>query len=118
MSMKIQLLVFLIGSLSLCVLAEEGTPLTEEETATADIGDGTASEFPEDSTQELTTTDSVLSTRGDAENSTDSSIPGISDDGLETATLAGIIIGIIVAIGVATGIILAIVKKVSGRYSP
>ena len=35
----------------LSCLPSAGTPLTEEETATADIGDGTASEFPEDSTQ-------------------------------------------------------------------
>ncbi|KAJ7306534.1 hypothetical protein JRQ81_009895 [Phrynocephalus forsythii] len=118
MSIKIQLLLLLVGSLSLSAFAEEAsTALLEEETATADVREGTISELPEDSTQELMTTESVLSTSDGAENTTDSSVPETSDDGLETATLAGIIIGIIVAIGVATGIILAVVKKLSGRYS-
>ncbi|XP_042638234.1 podoplanin [Orycteropus afer afer] len=42
---------------------------------------------------------------------------GSSTDGLETATLVGIIIGILVLIGVIGGIIFVIVRKTSGRYS-
>ncbi|XP_042333725.1 podoplanin isoform X2 [Sceloporus undulatus] len=113
MLMKTPLLLFLLGSLSFCALAEEAsTPVLEDEAATADLSDSLVSEAP---TEGVMTTDSVLSTSEDSENTTDPGVPEPSDDGLETATMAGIIIGIIVAIGVATGIIIIIVKKVSGR---
>ncbi|XP_062821860.1 podoplanin isoform X1 [Anolis carolinensis] len=51
------------------------------------------------------------------QDATEPDLPDTSDDGLETATLVGIIVGIIAAIGVATAVIVAVVKRTSGRYS-
>ncbi|XP_063001214.1 podoplanin isoform X2 [Elgaria multicarinata webbii] len=111
MFLKMELIVFLIGSVSFCVFAEEAsTPLFEEEAVTADIKDGT-----EGPTVALMTSDGILSTSDGGENSTEPNATETSDDGLETAALVGIIIGIIIAIGVATAIILTVVKKMSGR---
>ncbi|XP_033012376.1 podoplanin-like [Lacerta agilis] len=124
MFIKMQLLLFLIGSLSFHVLAEEASTVSlDDEAPTTDSRDSDVSEFPtfpvtteSSSLEDPVTTDSVLSTSDDAENSTDPSLPE-SDDGLETATLVGIIFGVIAAIAVATGIIILVVKKM-GRYSP
>ncbi|XP_034974870.1 podoplanin [Zootoca vivipara] len=119
MFIKIQLLLFLIGSLSFHVLAEEASTVSlEDEAPTTDSRDSDVSEFPTFpvTTEDPVTTDSALSISDDAENSTDPSLPE-SDDGLETATLVGIIFGVIAAIAVATGIVILVVKKM-GRYSP
>lgn len=96
--------------------------MLEDETPTADVRDGNSPEHSEAPTllsmitdipfQELMTTDSPSE---DGENAINSTIPAITDDGLETVALVGIILGIIVAIGVATAIILTIVKRVSSR---
>ncbi|XP_061456923.1 podoplanin-like isoform X2 [Rhineura floridana] len=108
-----QILVFLLGNVAFQVFAEEAsTVLLEDETATVDSRDSDVSEFTElPSLLPLMTTDSVLSTSDNGENSTDPGFTEPSDDGLETAALVGIIIGIIVAIGVTTGIIIMVVKK-------
>ncbi|XP_044308284.1 podoplanin [Varanus komodoensis] len=111
MFLKMQLVLFLIGSLSLHIVAEEAsTTLPEEETLTADAQDGT--EVP---TLALMTSDSILATSEDGENSTDLGVPETSEEGLETAALVGIIVGIVIAIAVATAIIVTVAKKVSGR---
>ncbi|XP_036601545.1 podoplanin isoform X1 [Trichosurus vulpecula] len=53
------------------------------------------------------------------ENSTDSRvITDHASGGLETVALVGIILGIVIAIGIIAGIIIAVVRKMSGRYSP
>lgn len=119
MAIKMQLLVFLVAGATVCIFAKEATTgRAEGRSATAPSRASEASDYSEVPTLELITTDSVLPSTDLGENTTDPEPPGTSNDGLETATLVGIIVGTIAAIAVATGIIVAIAKKMSGRYSP
>nr|XP_060615064.1 uncharacterized protein LOC132764909 [Anolis sagrei ordinatus] len=108
-------LAFLLGTLWLCSASaqEVSTPGLEDEALTGGPDPGPASEGP---TEELTT-DSPPSAEDGVQNTTEPDPPDTSDDGLETATLVGIIVGIIAAIGVATAVIIAVVKRASGQYS-
>ncbi|XP_063173774.1 podoplanin [Candoia aspera] len=119
MTVKMQLLVFLVAGATVCIFAKEATtPQAEGELATAPARASEASDYSEVPTLELITTDSILPSTDLGENTTDPELPETSNDSLETATLVGIIVGTIAAIAVATGIIIAVAKKMSGRYSP
>ncbi|XP_015261819.1 PREDICTED: podoplanin isoform X2 [Gekko japonicus] len=125
MFLQMPLLLLLIGSVSFQGFAEEAsTVLLEDETATGDSdGSGPPTPLPtklQDTSdtvafEELMTTESAVSPSEDSDNSTKPEVPESSEDGLETATLVGIIVGIVVAIGVVTGIIITVAKKMSGR---
>ncbi|KAM6422647.1 podoplanin isoform 1-T1 [Liasis olivaceus] len=118
MTMKIQLLVFLVAGVTVCIFAKEATAPRAEEESAADPTGASEADYSEVPTLELITTDSVLPSSDVGENTTEPEPPKPPNDGLETATLVGIVLGTIAAIGVATGIIIAVAKKMSGRYSP
>ncbi|XP_067167076.1 podoplanin isoform X2 [Apteryx mantelli] len=142
MFIKIQIVIFVLGSMPFIALAEEASSVLEgEESATIDFRDRNDTEFEELPTLlptklhgvtdflefgELMTTESLVFSSEDSENSTDYEAtteneggPGREPDatekgGLETIALAGIITGIIVAVGILAGIIIAVVRKMSG----
>ncbi|KAM6422648.1 podoplanin isoform 2-T2 [Liasis olivaceus] len=115
MTMKIQLLVFLVAGVTVCIFAKEATAPRAEEESAADPTGASEADYSEVPTLELITTDSVLPSSDVGENTTEPEPPKPPNDGLETATLVGIVLGTIAAIGVATGIIIAVAKKMSGR---
>ncbi|XP_007657434.1 podoplanin isoform X2 [Ornithorhynchus anatinus] len=142
---KIQFLLFIVGSIPLWALAEEASTIFPDELTTADSNDGSFYK-PEDhltvlptkphsipenyNLEELLTPESTLPDK-ETPNSTDPNVhvdqpdevggepkTSAEKEGLETVTLVGIIVGIILAIGIVAGIIIAVVRKMSGRYSP
>ncbi|KAM6046681.1 podoplanin isoform 4-T4 [Chlamydotis macqueenii] len=134
MFIKVQFFIFVLGSMPFIALAEEASSVLEgEESATIDFRDRNDTEFEELPTLfgQLMTTESAFAPAEDSDNSTGYEINtenvdgGLSGEpektekgGLETIALVGIIIGIIVAVGILAGIIIAVVRKMSGRYSP
>ncbi|XP_013043340.1 podoplanin isoform X4 [Anser cygnoides] len=135
MFIKVQFFIFILGSVPFIALAEEASAILEgEESATIDFKDRNDTEFEELPTLfgQLMTTESAFALPEDSDNSTDYEVNTESVDGglggekpektekggLETIALVGIIIGIIVAVGILAGIIIAVVRKMSGRYSP
>ncbi|XP_047923659.1 podoplanin isoform X8 [Anser cygnoides] len=122
MFIKVQFFIFILGSVPFIALAEEASAILEgEESATIDFKDRNDTEFEELPTLfgQLMTTESAFALPEDSDNSTDYEVNTESvDGGLETIALVGIIIGIIVAVGILAGIIIAVVRKMSGRYSP
>ncbi|XP_035413649.1 podoplanin isoform X4 [Cygnus atratus] len=135
MFIKVQFFIFILGSVPFIALAEEASAILEgEESATIDFKDRNDTEFEELPTLfgQLMTTESAFALPEDSDNSTDYEVNTGSVDGglggekpektekggLETIALVGIIIGIIVAVGILAGIIIAVVRKMSGRYSP
>ncbi|XP_062449374.1 podoplanin isoform X2 [Rhea pennata] len=142
MFIKIQIVIFVLGSAPFIAFAEEASSVLEgEESATIDFGDRNNSEFEELPTLlptklhsetnfldfgELMTTESVVVSSEDSENSTDYEATTENEGGLgrepeatekgglETIALVGIITGIIVAVGILAGIIIAVVRKMSG----
>ncbi|XP_075028751.1 podoplanin isoform X5 [Calonectris borealis] len=134
MFIKVQFFIFVLGSMPFIALAEEASSALEgEESATIDFRDRNDTEFEELPTLfgQLMTTESAFAPAEDSDNSTgyeantenvDGGLSGEPEKtekgGLETIALVGIIIGIIVAVGILTGIIIAVVRKMSGRYSP
>ncbi|XP_010214394.1 PREDICTED: podoplanin [Tinamus guttatus] len=145
MFIKIQIIIFVLGSVPFTALAEEASSVLEgEESATIDFRDRNDTEFEESPTllptklhsvtnllefAELMTTKSGDVASEDGEITPDYEVtteseggPGREPEetekgGLETIALAGIITGIIVAVGILAGIIIAVVRKMSGRYS-
>ncbi|XP_061868993.1 podoplanin isoform X2 [Colius striatus] len=143
MFIKVQLFIFVLGSMPFIVLAEEASSVLEgEESATIDFRDRNDTEFEELPTLlptrlqnvtnflefgQLMTTESAYAPPEDSDNSTGyeantESDGGPSGDpektekgGLETIALVGIIIGIVVAVGILAGIVIAVVRKMSGR---
>ncbi|XP_059686064.1 podoplanin isoform X4 [Gavia stellata] len=131
---KAQLFIFVLGSVPFIALAEEASSVLEgEESATIDFRDRNDTEFEELPTLfgQLMTTESAFDPAEDSNNSTgyeantenvDGGLSGEPEKtekgGLETIALVGIIIGIVVAVGILAGIIIAVVRKMSGRYSP
>ncbi|XP_054078585.1 podoplanin isoform X4 [Rissa tridactyla] len=134
MFIKVQFFIFVLGSMPFIALAEEASSVLEgEESTTIDFRDRNDTEFEELPTLfgQLMTTESAFAPTEDSENSTgyeanteniDGGLSGEPEKtekgGLETIALVGIIIGIIVAIAILAGIIIAVVRKMSGRYSP
>ncbi|KAM6191692.1 podoplanin isoform 3-T3 [Sarcoramphus papa] len=134
MFIKVQFFIFVLGSVPFIALAEEASSVLEgEESATIDFRDRNDTEFEELPTLfgQLMTTESAFAPAEDSGNSTSYEVNtenidgGLSGEpektekgGLETIALVGIIIGIIVAVGILAGIIIAVVRKMSGRYSP
>ncbi|XP_075629097.1 podoplanin isoform X5 [Balearica regulorum gibbericeps] len=132
MFIKVQFFIFVLGSVPFIALAEEASSVLEgEESTTIDFRDRNDTEFEELPTLfgQLMTTESAPAE--DSDNSTGYEANAKKDDGglsgdpektekggLETIALVGIIIGIIVAVGILAGIIIAVVRKMSGRYSP
>ncbi|XP_074780975.1 podoplanin isoform X4 [Athene noctua] len=134
MFIKVQFFIFVLGSVPLIALAEEASSVLEgEESTTIDFRDRNDTEFEELPTLfgQLMTTESAFAPAEDSDNSTGYEVNTENVDGrssgepektekggLETIALVGIIIGIIVAVGILAGIIIAVVRKMSGRYSP
>ncbi|XP_054705716.1 podoplanin isoform X1 [Grus americana] len=145
MFIKVQFFIFVLGSVPFIALAEEASSVLEgEESTTIDFRDRNDTEFEELPTLlptrlhnitnllqfgQLMTTESAPAEDSDNstgyEANTKKDDGGLSGDpektekgGLETIALVGIIIGIIVAVGILAGIIIAVVRKMSGRYSP
>ncbi|XP_069731101.1 podoplanin isoform X2 [Phaenicophaeus curvirostris] len=147
MFIKVQLFIFVLGSVPFIALAEEASSVLEgEESTTIDFRDRNDTDFEELPTLlptglqsvtnllefgQLMTTESAIVPAEDGDNSTGYEANtknvdgGLSEEpektekgGLETIALVGIIIGIIVAVGILAGIIIAVVRKMSGRYSP
>ncbi|XP_051493564.1 podoplanin isoform X3 [Apus apus] len=134
MFVKVQLFIFVLGSMPFIALAEEASSVLEgEESATIDFREKNYTEFEELPTLfgQLMTTESAFDPLDVSDNSTgyeantenvDGRLNGEPEKtekgGLETVALVGIIIGIIVAVGILVGIIIAVVRKMSGRYSP
>ncbi|XP_074969781.1 podoplanin isoform X1 [Phalacrocorax aristotelis] len=147
MFIKVPFFIFVLGSVTFIALAEEASSVLEgEESATIDFRDRNNTEFDELPTLlptrlhsvtnllqfgQLMTTESAFAPPEDNDNSTgyeantenvDGGLSGEQEKtekgGLETIALVGIIIGIIVAVGILAGIIIAVVRKMSGRYSP
>ncbi|XP_064028279.1 podoplanin isoform X4 [Pogoniulus pusillus] len=133
MFIKVQFFIFILGIMPFIALAEEASSALEEESATIDFRDRNDTEYEELPTGfgQLMTTESALAPAEDSGNSTgyeantENADGGLSQGpekpekgGLETIALVGIIIGIIVAVGILAGIIIAVVRKMSGRYSP
>ncbi|XP_025909504.1 podoplanin isoform X2 [Nothoprocta perdicaria] len=143
MFIKIQIVIFVLGSVPFTALAEEASSVLEgEESATIDFRDRNDTEFEESPTLLPTKIHSVTNLLEFAELMTTKSGDVASEDsditadyevtteneggpsrepeetekgGLETIALAGIITGIIVAVGILAGIIIAVVRKMSGR---
>ncbi|XP_061225467.1 podoplanin isoform X1 [Neopsephotus bourkii] len=142
---KVQFFIFVLGRVPFVALAEEASAVVEgEESATTDFRNDT--ELEESPTLlptrlqsvtnllqfgQLMTTESAFAPAEDSDNSTgyevntENADGGLSGEpektekgGLETIALVGIIIGVIVAVGILAGIIIAVVRKMSGRYSP
>ncbi|XP_030898308.1 podoplanin isoform X1 [Melopsittacus undulatus] len=142
---KVQFFIFVLGRVPFIALAEEASTVVEgEESATTDFRNDT--ELEESPTLlptrlqsvtnllqfgQLMTTESAFAPVEDSDNSTgyevntENTDGGLSGEpektekgGLETIALVGIIIGVIVAVGILAGIIIAVVRKMSGRYSP
>ncbi|XP_076212132.1 podoplanin isoform X4 [Aptenodytes patagonicus] len=134
MFIKVQFFIFVLGSVSFIALAEEASSVLEgEESATIDFRDRNDTEFEELPTLfgQLMTTESAFASAEDSDNSTGYEVNtenvdgGPSEEpektekgGLETIALVGIIIGVVVAVGILAGVIIAVVRKMSGRYSP
>ncbi|XP_027592152.1 podoplanin isoform X2 [Pipra filicauda] len=134
MFMKVPFFILVLGSVPLAALAEEASSVLEgEESATIDFRDRNDTEFEALPTLfgHLMTTESAFVPDGDSDNSTGYGVNTESVDGepsgepektekggLETIALVGIIIGIVVAVGILAGIVIAVVRKMSGRYSP
>ncbi|XP_001231316.1 podoplanin isoform X2 [Gallus gallus] len=148
MFIKVPFFIFILGSVSLGALAEEASAILEgEESATIDFKDRNDTEFEELPTLlptrlqsvtnllqfgRLMTTESAFDVPEENNNATyyevntesvDGGLDGEQTEktekgGLETIALVGIIVGIIVAVGILAGIIIAVVRKMSGRYSP
>ncbi|XP_032863617.2 podoplanin isoform X1 [Tyto alba] len=147
MFIKVQFFIFVLGSVPFIALAEEASSVLEgEESATTDFRDRNDTEFEELPTLlptrlhnvtnllqfgQLMTTESAFAPAEDSDNSTGYEVNTENVDGgpsgepektekggLETIALVGIIIGIVVAVGILAGIIIAVVRKMSGRYSP
>ncbi|XP_026718623.1 podoplanin isoform X5 [Athene cunicularia] len=134
MFIKVQFFIFVLGSVPLIALAEEASSVLEgEESTTIDFRDRNDTEFEELPTLfgQLMTTESAFAPAEDSDNSTGYEVNTENVDGrssgepektekggLETIALVGIIIGIIVAVGILAGVIIAVVRKMSGRYSP
>ncbi|KYO20473.1 podoplanin isoform X1 [Alligator mississippiensis] len=148
MFLKTLLFVFLLGTVPFRAFAEEASSVLEdEESTTTDFKDRNDTWYDEVPTllptslhnitdflqlEDLMTTESAIATNEDSENSTDPDVtlehaddelgeePETTEEegGLGTAALVGIIIGIMVAVGIIAGIIIAVVRKMSGRYSP
>ncbi|XP_074885322.1 podoplanin isoform X6 [Buteo buteo] len=134
MFIKVRFFIFVLGSMPFIALAEEASSVLEgEESTTIDFRDRNDTEFEELPTLfgQLMTTQSAFAPAEDSDNSTGYEVNtegvdgGLSGEpektekgGLETIALVGIIIGIIVAVGILAGIIIAVVRKMSGRYSP
>ncbi|XP_040441712.1 podoplanin isoform X5 [Falco naumanni] len=134
MFIKVQFFIIVLGSVPFLALAEEASSVLEgEESATIDFRERNDTEYEELPTLfgQLMTTESAFATAEESVNSTgyevntedvDGELSGEPEKtekgGLETIALVGIIIGIIVAVGILAGIIIAVVRKMSGRYSP
>ncbi|NWU96868.1 PDPN protein, partial [Upupa epops] len=141
---KVQLFIFILGTITIVALAEEASSVLEgEESATMDFREKNDTEFEELPTLlptrlhnvtnllqfgQLMTTESAFVPAEDSDNSThyeantENVEGGRSGDpektekgGLETIALVGIIVGVIVAVGILAGIIIAVVRKMSGR---
>ncbi|XP_027644037.1 podoplanin isoform X5 [Falco biarmicus] len=134
MFIKVQFFIIVLGSVPFLALAEEASSVLEgEESATIDFRERNDTEYEELPTLfgQLMTTESAFATAEESVNSTGYEVNTEDVDGepsgepektekggLETIALVGIIIGIIVAVGILAGIIIAVVRKMSGRYSP
>ncbi|XP_027558721.1 podoplanin isoform X4 [Neopelma chrysocephalum] len=134
MFIKVPFFILVLGSVPFAALAEEASSVLEgEESATIDFRDRNDTEFEALPTLfgRLMTTESAFIPDGDSDNSTGYGVNTESVDGepsgepektekggLETIALVGIIIGIVVAVGILAGIVIAVVRKMSGRYSP
>ncbi|XP_055559998.1 podoplanin isoform X8 [Falco biarmicus] len=122
MFIKVQFFIIVLGSVPFLALAEEASSVLEgEESATIDFRERNDTEYEELPTLfgQLMTTESAFATAEESVNSTGYEVNTEDvDGGLETIALVGIIIGIIVAVGILAGIIIAVVRKMSGRYSP
>ncbi|XP_014112712.1 PREDICTED: podoplanin isoform X3 [Pseudopodoces humilis] len=122
MFIKVPFFIFVLGSVPFVALAQEASSVLEgEESATIDFRDRNDTDYEELPTMfgELKTTESTFVLDGESENATAYEVNTESlDGGLGTIALVGIIVGIIVAIGILAGIIIAVVRKMSGRYSP
>ncbi|KAM6241032.1 podoplanin isoform 3-T3 [Porphyrio hochstetteri] len=132
MFMKVQFFIFVLGSVPFIAVAEEASSVVEGEgSVTTDFRERNDTELEALPTLfgELMTTESAPVEETD--NSTGFKANAKNDDGalsggqektekggLETIALVGIIIGVIVAVGILAGIIIAVVRKMSGRYSP
>ncbi|KFU95314.1 Podoplanin, partial [Chaetura pelagica] len=144
MIVKVQLFIFVLGTMPFIALAEEASSVLEgEESATIDFREKNYTEFEELPTLlptklhnvtnllqfgQLMTTESAFDPLDVSDNSTGyeantENVDGRLNEepektekgGLETVALVGIIIGIIVAVGILVGIIIAVVRKMSGR---
>ncbi|KFQ34577.1 Podoplanin, partial [Mesitornis unicolor] len=144
MFIKVQLFIFILGSVPFIALAEEASSvLEEEESTTIDLRDRNDTEFEELPTLlptrlhnvtnllqfgQLMTTETAYAPVEESDNSTgydvntenvDGGLSGTPEKaekgGLETIALVGIITGVIVAVGILAGIIIAVVRKMSGR---
>ncbi|XP_056651728.1 podoplanin isoform X1 [Monodelphis domestica] len=139
---QFRVLLLVLGSSPLWVIAEDTTTLLEDRATTVDSSDVTIADSADDGPTTLSTTThkttehydkppTPVSTVHSTENSTDSRV--ITDHpsekvggetktsekgGLETIALVGIILGIVITIGIIAGIVIAVVRKMSGRYSP
>ncbi|NXO05393.1 PDPN protein, partial [Rhinopomastus cyanomelas] len=141
---KVQLFIFILGTMTVVALAEEASSVLEgEESATMEFRERNDTEFEELPTLlptrlhnvtnllqfgQLMTTESAFVPAEDSDNSThyqpntenvDGERSGDPEKtekgGLETIALVGIIIGVIVAVGILAGIIITVVRKMSGR---
>ncbi|XP_030364111.1 podoplanin isoform X5 [Strigops habroptila] len=129
---KVQFFIFVLGSVPFIALAEEASSVLEgEESTTTDFRNDTELEELPTLFGQLMTTESAFAPAEDSDNSTGYKVNTENADGrlsgepektekggLETIALVGIIIGVIVAVGILAGIIIAVVRKMSGRYSP
>ncbi|XP_023796414.1 podoplanin isoform X1 [Cyanistes caeruleus] len=134
MFIKVPFFILVLGSVPFVALAQEASSVLEgEESATIDFRDRNDTDYEELPTifGELKTTESTFVLDGESENATAYEVNTESLDGersgepektdagsLGTIALVGIIVGIVVAIGILAGIIIAVVRKMSGRYSP
>ncbi|XP_012401097.1 podoplanin isoform X3 [Sarcophilus harrisii] len=129
---QFQILLLVLGGSPFWVIAQEdSTVLPEDAATTIDSIDGKSYPSEDAPTLPPTRTPTTFHTPGiedkptpeptvhTRENSTSSRVEtDHPSGGLETVTLVGIILGIVIAIGIIAGIIIAVVRKMSGRYSP
>ncbi|KAG8142492.1 hypothetical protein E2320_006388 [Naja naja] len=82
MAIKIQLLLFLIARVTICIFAKEAAaaPAEQEELVTALLGASEGPDYSEVPTRELMTTDSMLSSSNLGENTMDAELPTTSED--------------------------------------
>ncbi|XP_051844479.1 podoplanin isoform X4 [Antechinus flavipes] len=129
---QFQILLLVLGGSPFWVIAQEdSTVFPEDAVTTVDSIDGKY--YPSEDAPTLVPTRTLRTSHTPRiedeptpeptvytrENSTNSRV--VTDHpsgGLETVTLVGIILGIVIAIGIIAGIIIAVVRKMSGRYSP